>query len=110
MKAYSGRTRYQRKYDEDLSNALQLYELTCTLCSLSDEQKRKGIMVMLDGSALDYYAANLKNLQSYEDVVKGLSDWFTSEQQKKRLLNQWNETKLSKLMTEDSENSQVGVF
>lgn len=46
INSYSGRTKYHGKYDEDLTYALQHYELTCTLCSLNDEQKRKGIMVM----------------------------------------------------------------
>lgn len=110
VKAYSGRTKYSGKYDEDLANAIQLYELTADMCTLSPQQRRNGIMVMLTGNALDYYATSLKHLASYEDVIKGLTDWFTSAEQKKRLLGEWNCMKLSDKLKGDAVNSQVGVF
>lgn len=42
---------------------------------------------MLSGDALEYYASPLKNRQAHVEVFGGQENWFTSEENKYRLLD-----------------------
>lgn len=75
MKAYGGRKKYTGAFDDDLSGVIEEYEMTARMCGLSMEEKRDGIVIMLEGPALAYYAANLKNVGTYDALIDGLKDW-----------------------------------
>lgn len=69
-KSYQGRPKYSGEWDEDLLGILETFDLTCDLCQLSDEQNKKGIVVMLTGTALNYFATKVRgaSCSGLEDV------------------------------------------
>ena len=81
--------------------------MSCELCNLNLEEKRKGILVMLQEDALDYYTNNLTNMRTYKEVENGLIAWFTSEEQRSRILQEWNSTKLSEWISKNPGKSQL---
>ena len=110
VKAYSGRRKYTGAYEEDLIGTIEVYELTSKLYGLTEEQMMKGIIVMLDGAALTYFASNLQNCTKYREVIDGLISWFTSDEQRSRLLQDWQSTRLSKWLKKYPEKPQTAVF
>ena len=110
MKAYNNRKQYSGNYEEDLVGSIEIYEMTANMCELSDEEMKKGIITMLNGPALTYYATHLKHCQTYTDVTNGLISWFASDEQRARLLNEWNSIKLSEWLEKFPEKPQTSVF
>lgn len=110
MKAYHGRPLFSGEWGDNITEAIELYETMTALCGMNDDGKLKGIPVMLKGSALSYYNSSLKSLTSYDACINGLSSWYTSEEQRNRLLQDWQNLKLSTFMTSNSEKSQIAVF
>ena len=110
MKAYAGRDKYSGGWDEDLLGNLEVYEMSCRMCDLDPEQMLKGIVVMLSGPALAYYASHLKDAKTYDEVVDGLISAYTSEEQRSRLLREWQTASLTAWMRKNPEMSEVAAF
>ena len=109
-KAYAGRKKYSGSWDEDLLGAIEIYEMACRMCELDENQMRRGVMVMLEGDAMAYYASNLKDAKTYETVIDGLKAWYTSEEQRSRLLQEWQACSLTSRMRKSPEKSEIAVF
>jgi hypothetical protein len=110
MKAYGSRKKYTGGFDEDLSGILEEYEMTSRMCGLTADEKRDGIVIMLEGPAMAYYAAHLKDVGTYDELVDGLKLWYTSEEQRSRLLRDWHGARLSKWLQENPNKSEISVF
>jgi len=110
MKAFSSRKAYSGAWDEDLHGTIEVFEMTAQMCDLNSEQMLKGIPIMLDGPALAYFASNLKSSTSYEEAIEGLLSWYTSEEQRTRLLRDWQDARLSAWMKRSPEKSELAVF
>jgi Reverse transcriptase (RNA-dependent DNA polymerase) len=110
MKAYGGRKKYTGAFDDDLCGVIEEYEMTARMCGLSMEEKRDGIVIMLEGPALAYYAANLKDAETYDKLIDGLKEWYTSEEQRARLLREWHGARLSLWMKNHPDKSEISVF
>jgi hypothetical protein len=65
---------------------------------------------MLEGPALAYYATHLTDADSYEKLIDGLMTWYTSEEQRSRLLREWQSTRLFEWMKSSPEKSEIAVF
>lgn len=109
-KAMQGRPKFSGKYDEDLLEVLEVYEITCSTYDVTEEQMFKGISIILCGDAISYFGAHLRHCTSYSEVVEGLKAWFTSEEQRARLLREWQNTRLSSWLQKHSDKSQTAVF
>lgn len=110
MKAYQGRDKYSGRWDEDLNSALQLYDTLSNLCRLEEHEKAEAMPVMLKSDALSYYSSFYKSGMSYDEVVRKLSEWYTSPEQKGRILRLWQGLRLTEAMKEEPEKSEVEVF
>lgn len=53
--------------------------MTRQMCGVPAVQKRKGMVAMLSGSALAYYATHPKDAKKHEKVTSGLVLQLTSE-------------------------------
>ena len=109
-KAMSGHTKFSGQYDEDLLEAITVYEVACDMCNLTEEQMLKGISCMLSGDAMFYYSANLRHFESYEELKDGLKAWYTSDEKRARLLREWQGARLSSWFQKSPEKSQTAVF
>jgi hypothetical protein len=110
MKAYGSRKKYAGGFDEDLTGVIGEYEMTARMCGLTSEEKRDGIVIMLEGPALAHYATHLKDMATYDDLIDGLKLWYTSEEQRSRLLRDWHGARLSKWLDKSPEKSEIEVF
>ena len=110
MKAFGSRKKYTGAWDEDLSGTIEVFEMSANMCNLTMEQKLKGVPVMLDGPALSYYASNLKSCKTYDSAIEGLKIWYTSEEQRSRLLREWQTTCFSVWCRRIPTKSEVTVF
>ncbi len=80
------------------------------MCDLTSAEMRKCIPEMLSGIALGYYISHLKHLRTYDEVITGLKSWFTSEEQRSRLLQVWQGMRLSAELAKNPEKSEMEVF
>ncbi len=84
--------------------------MTAKMCDLNRRQMLKGLPVMLDGPALTYFASNLNSVETYEAAIEGLVLWYTSEEQRTRLLREWQDARLTAWMRKTPEKSEISVF
>lgn len=111
LKSFQGRTKYSGGWDEDLFGCLEIYEICCSMCHLTSEEKLEGLSVMLSGGALSYYATNIRgHVKSYNEAKEMLVTWFTSDEQRSRLLQIWKNTKLTDWFKKNPTKSQSAVF
>lgn len=110
MKAFAGRRKYSGAWDEDLQGIIEVFEMSAQMCDLNAQQMLKGVPIMLDGPALAYFASNLKSAPSYDDAIQGLMSWYTSEEQRTRLLREWQDARLSTWMRRSPDKSELAVF
>jgi hypothetical protein len=99
--------KYGGGFDEDLTGVIGEYEMTARMCGLTMDEKRDGIVIMLEVPALAHYATHLKNMATYDDLVYVLKPWYTSEEQRSRLLRDWHGARLSKWLDKSPEKSDV---
>lgn len=111
MKAYSNRQKFSGSFTEDFEGCIQQYETLCSLCGLDENEMSKGFPIMLTGAAFAHYSRKYarENL-SYREVLDGLRAWYTSEEQRHRLLHIWQKPSLSKEMESHPDKSEVEVF
>ena len=111
IKALGTRNKYKGGWDEDLAGTIEVYELTCVMCNITGAGRLADIPVMLDSGSLSYYATNIRNVsKTYDDAITMLKEWFTSEEQMTRLLQQWREITLSAWFRKYPDKSQSDVF
>lgn len=110
QKLYIGRKKFGGEFDEDLVGALRVYDALAGVAQCADKEMAAGIPVMLDGDALQFYAEELCDMRNYNDIVMCLHDKFSSEEQRSRLLQEWQTTRLTTLLSESPDLSQVAVF
>jgi hypothetical protein len=109
-KFYQGRARYSGGLDEDLVGAVQIYRTISAMCNLTHKEMATGVPVMLDGDALSFFSAHLAGMQNFEAILQRLSDEYTSEEQRNRLLRIWQKTSLAASMRASPEKSELSVF
>lgn len=106
MKAFGNRPKYNGSWDEDLIGTIEVYELAVEMCTVSDDEMLKGIPTMLDGAALSYYGSHVKGkVSDYKSASGLLLSWFTSDEQRSRLLNEWHEIRLRTLFKRHPDKS-----
>ncbi len=110
MKAYSGRPLFAGNYGDNITEAIELYETLCMVCELPEEDKLKCIPIMIKDSALKFYNSNLRDCNSYAECIERLTSWYTSDEKRSRLLQEWQNIPLSSIMELNPSKSQVAVF
>ena len=110
MKAYQNRQSYTGAWDEDFNGHVELYDTLSRLCGLSDAEKAESLPIMLRDDALSFYTRNYKVGDSYVGIITKMREWYTSEEQRNRLLHQWQGLRLTKAMQEAPEKSEIEVF
>jgi hypothetical protein len=76
----------------------------------NEKEKAAGVPMMMDGDALSFYAANVSGTKTFDEIVARLHQEYTSEEQRSRLLRDWQKTSLREEMRNHPEKSQVEVF
>lgn len=74
MKAFTGRKMYSGAWNEDITEAIEVFGIACDMCLLNAEDRRDGISIMLKDDALSYFASNLKHINNYDEVIKALRE------------------------------------
>jgi len=71
----------------------------------------KGFPIMLTGSAFSHYTRTYaKQKLSYRELVDVFRSWYTSEEQRYRLLQSWQHPSLLREMQNNTEKSELEVF
>jgi len=111
MKAYTSRSKFSGSFTEDFDGAIEQYETLAALCDLTDGEMSKGFPIMLTGSAFSHYTrAYAKQNLPYSDLVDAFRSWYTSEEQRYRLLQTWQRPSLLRAMEEHPEKSELEIF
>lgn len=111
MKAYAHRTKFAGSFTDDFDGAIEQYETLAALCDLSEEDMSKGFPIMLTGSAFSHYTRNYaKKFLRYPELVDEFRAWYTSEEQRYRLLQSWQRPSLLRSMEKEPEKSELEVF
>ena len=111
MKAYSHQMKYSGSFVEDFEGAVEQFNTYCQLFEFSEEEKAKGFQIMLTGAAFAHYSRQFsKKEMSYTQLVNAFRSWYTSEEQKKRLLNVWQTPSLTRELQAAPEKSELEVF
>ena len=83
----------------------------CHLFEFNDEEKAKGFPIMITGAAFAHYSRQFaKKNMTYKELVDAFRSWYTSEEQKKRLLNIWQTPSLTRELQAAPEKSELEVF
>lgn len=80
------------------------------ICGLTSDEKAKALPVTLTGDALSFLNGNYVPGDSFDAIIQKLSDWYTIDQQRQRLLVFWQSLRLSKCMQRIPELSESEVF
>lgn len=110
FRSYQGRKKFSGNFNDDIQSAFQLYETLSTMCHLSEEEKAQGLPVMLCDDALTYFSALPNQGNSYSMMKDNLMSYYTSEEQKGRVLSNYQSMRLSEAMRNDPEKSELQVF
>ncbi len=110
MKAYSGRPLFTGDFGDNIAEAIELYGTLRMVCEVTNDDKLKCIPIMLKDSALKYYNSNLRSCKTYSECMERLTSWYTSDEQRNRLLQEWQGMCLSSMMGLYPSMSQVAVF
>jgi hypothetical protein len=105
-----GCKKYSGAWDESLGATLNFFEAMSTTCNLSDYEMARGLAFVLDGDALQYYTRNFTREGSYKRIVDGLKAWYTSEEQRSRLLQVWQRASLKSYMELTPMGSEMSAF
>ena len=111
MKAYSNRTKFSGSFNEDFNEALEQYETLSSLCELSETDMAKAFPIMLTGAAFSLYTRQFSRKSlSFAELVDAFKGWYTSEEQRYRLLQIWQSPSLSREIQKHLSKSEVEVF
>lgn len=111
MKAYSHRQKYSGSFTESFDNAIEQYETMSAVCEFSTEDMSKAFPIMLTGPAFTHFSHHYaKKAMSYKELTAAFRAWYTSEEQRYRLLQTWQRPSLSKAMQNAPDKSEMEVF
>ena len=111
MKAYSHQKKYSGSFVEDFESSIEQYNTYCQLFELNEEEKAKGFPIMLTGAAFAHYSRQFaKKKMTYAQLSDAFRSWYTSEEQKKRLLNIWQTPSLTRELQSAPDKSELEVF
>lgn len=111
MKAYSNRPKFSGNFTDDFQGCIEQFETLSGICGLSQENMAKGFPIMLTGAAFSHYSRKYaKRNLPYSQLVEEFRAWYTSEEQRYRLLQIWQKPSLSQAMEQQPEKSEVAVF
>ena len=111
IKAYQSQNKYSGSFVEDFEGAIEQFNTLCGILELSEEDKAKGFPIMLRGAAFAHYSRQYaKKNMTYKELVDNFRAWYTSEEQKKRLLNIWQTPSLTRELQASPEKSELEVF
>ena len=109
--AFGNKKKFTGDNEQNIVATITYYNTMCRMCQVNEATKLLGVPVMLDGSALDYYNNNLANsCNTFEDVSDKLIAKYTSEEQRARLLQEWQRYRMSSFMRLNQEKSLLEVF
>ena len=110
-KAYHSRQKYSGGFTEGFDNAVENYETLCRVFQLSDEEMARAFPMMLTGAAFSHYSHYFaKKSMTYAELVDAFRNWYTSEEQKYRLLQIWQRPSLERSMQQNPTKSELEVF
>ena len=110
-KAYSSLVKYSGDFTESLESHIERYETFCRVYKLDEAEKVRAFPIMLAGAAFMHYSHyySMKAI-SYTELVNAFRAWYTSEEQKYRLLRIWQRPSLENAMKNSPEKSELEVF
>lgn len=110
VKAFIGQSAYSGSYQENLEEVLDIYDELAEMCEVNPRQKRRAMAVILKGPARAYFARHGRTLETYEDAIDLLRRRYNNKEKQSRLLNEWQQMKLTKAMRDKPEQSEIDVF
>ena len=111
MKSYQGRTKFKGNFDEDFEGSLEQFETFSQVYQLTEEEKARAFPFMIDEGALSHFTNTFsKRNYTYQEVIEDFRNWYTSEEQRSRLLLLWQKPSLTDAMRQDPERSELEVF
>jgi hypothetical protein len=110
QKLYIGRKKFDGEFDEDLVGALRVYDTISSISGCTEREKAAGLLIALGGDALQYFAEELSDCRDYEHAKAKLHEKCSSDEQRCRLLQDWQTTRLSVMFAHIPEKSQIDVF
>lgn len=111
IKAYTSRTKFKGRFDEDLNAAIEQFETMASVFDLSEEEKGKAFPTILEGSAFKHYTRVYKNRSpSYEEQLREFRSKYISAEQQQRLLQKWEKPSLTDLMRQSPNKSEMEIF
>ena len=111
MKAYTSRAKFSGSFNEDFDGALEQYETLSSLCELSEADMARAFPVMLTGAAFSLYTRQFSRKSlTFAELADAFRGWYTSDEQRYRLLQIWQSPSLSREMQKHPEKSEVEVF
>ena len=110
-KAYQGQQKYSGAFTEGFDTYVEKYETLCAVFELTEEERARAFPIMLTGAAFTHFSHHYarKNL-SYHELVDAFRAWYTSEEQKYRLLQVWQRPSLEKEFQNNPDKSELEVF
>ena len=103
--------KYSGDFTESLESHIERYETFCRVYKLDEAEKVRTFPIMLAGAAFMHYSHyySMKAV-SYTELVNAFRAWYTSEEQKYRLLRIWQRPSLENAMKNSPEKSELEVF
>lgn len=69
VRAFVGQTKFTGRYEEDLDDIFEKFEMYAHMCDLTFSQKRKTLLIMLTGNALSLSNKEKKPTDTFEEAV-----------------------------------------
>lgn len=110
MKAYHGKKTYGGQWSENLNKHLNIYETLALICEINNEEKLRGLPIMLSRHAFDNYSENSSAFESYENEKALLQSRYNIADKKSRVLLEWKGMSLTNGMRKRAEASEVQLF
>lgn len=80
------------------------------MCNIDDEEKLKGLPIMLKENALDFSKDYQDACGKFEDELKLLRDWNSSNERRARIPTEWQNLRLSIEMAKSPDKSKETIF
>lgn len=109
MKSYVGRKQYSRSLEEDLTSSSKRFDTLSTFCKLNYDEKAEEIPILLTYDALSFYTWTYSTCDSYDAIAGNMRDWYTSEDQRIRILCVWESLSFSEAIQEAPDKSRAEV-
>lgn len=106
-----GREKFSAAMDQDLNSILDTYEHVSDLQGCTDEEKARGLALVLDGVALKFFVQNMRNVYTFAEARRKLLENYTSEEQRTRCFSEFQGMRLStECRQADDDASERAVF